>query len=40
MREYDGFQEHKHDGILIFAFFLGSAIAGYIVMNHFALLGI
>ena len=40
MREYDDFQEHKHDGILIFACFLGSALAGYILMNHFALLGI
>jgi hypothetical protein len=37
---YDGFEEHKHDGLLIFVCFFGSAIAGYILMNHHALLGI
>jgi hypothetical protein len=40
MSEYDHFEEHKHDGFLIFACFFGSALAGYILMNHYALLGI
>jgi hypothetical protein len=40
MSEYDHFEEHKHDGFLIFACFLGSALAGYVLMNHFALFGI
>jgi hypothetical protein len=40
MRENDPFEEHKHDGFLIFACFLGSALVGYVIMNHFALLGI
>ena len=38
--ESDGFHEHKHDGFLIFACFFGSALAGYLIMNHVALLGI
>jgi hypothetical protein len=40
MHEHDSFEEHKHDGFLIFACFLCSALAGYIVMNHYALFGI
>ena len=40
MKDYDSFEEHKHDGFLIFACFLGSALVGYLLMNHFALLGI
>jgi len=40
MREHDQFEEHKHDGFLVFACFLSSALVGYIIMNHFALLGI
>jgi hypothetical protein len=40
MREYDNFEEHKHDGFLVFACFLGSALAGYLLMNHYAFFGI
>jgi hypothetical protein len=40
MDNYDSFKDHKHDGLLIFICFLGSALAGYLIMNHFALLGI
>jgi len=37
--ENDEIGEHKHDGVLIFLSFLGSAMAGYILMNHYALFG-
>jgi hypothetical protein len=40
MREYDNFEEHKHEGLLVFACFLGCALAGYLLMNHYAFLGI
>jgi len=40
MKEYENFEEHKHDGFLIFACFLGSALVGYILMNYHVLLGI
>ena len=40
MGEYDNFGEHKHDGFLVFACFLGSALAGYLLMNHYAFFGI
>jgi hypothetical protein len=34
------FDERKYDGILVFVCFFGGAIAGYLLMNHYALLGI
>jgi len=39
MSQFDNFAE-KHEGFLIFLCFLGSALAGYVLMNHFALFGI
>jgi hypothetical protein len=42
MNDYDenGYHEHKHDGFLVFVCFLGSALAGYFIMNYLAFLGI
>jgi hypothetical protein len=34
------YAEKKYDGILIFACFFGGALAGYLLMNHQAILGI
>jgi hypothetical protein len=33
MHESDRFEEHKHDGALIFACFFGSALAGYFLAH-------
>ena len=40
MNKTDSFEEHNHDGFIIFACFIGSALAGYLVMNHYALFGV
>jgi len=40
MINYRNFEEHKHDGILVFFCFLGGAVAGYVLMNHYAFFGI
>jgi hypothetical protein len=34
------FSEHKHDGLMVFACFLGSSLAGYALMHYLAFLGI
>jgi hypothetical protein len=34
------FQEGKYDGIWVFLCFFGGAIAGYLLVNHAAVLGI
>jgi hypothetical protein len=38
--EESEFHEHKHDGVITFACFLGSALVGYFIMNYLAVLGI
>ena len=35
-----GLNEGKYDGILVFLCFFSGALAGYILMNHAALLGV
>jgi len=40
MAKHQEFEEHKHDGLLLFVCFFGSALAGYLLMNHYALVGI
>jgi len=30
----------KHEGFLIFVCFFGSALVGYVLMNHFAIFGV
>lgn len=40
MLNYMNFEEHKHDGILVLLCFLGGAVAGYVLMNHYAFFGI
>jgi hypothetical protein len=33
-------EPHKHERFMLFLCFLATALAGYVVMNHVALLGV